>query len=282
MTPNELLIFLQNNCTNLPVYGKSSREFTSDRSRKDGRTPSVYHPENIQDLLSRLDAMDNTIRFVIDQDQRPYFGETGPLKGSVPGHEEMCSGLSLASGTLTLSHDRQYVVSLDYQSGYFRSEKSSLNWILHYLCSKNSVFKLGTTLDIAYFNESTKTWPMMTIEVSMLKNTIGFLRPKAQPFLDGVDEPYATYASERPAVHTANGLRCSGSFENLIALNLDLPPVALPENVPPHHDPLDESPPTPHFFGGKRSFSPSFFKFYLEDNSSEPFEKKIRFDEEKP
>jgi hypothetical protein len=214
---------LRTNTMDLPIYGQSGRKLSDKRDRTDTQVPLVYSPDNINELLSSLWVHDSSIRFVSDKDGYLLFGQTGPLIGSTPGHDEMSSRLCRAAGTLTLDSTHQVILGVSYQSGFFKPELKSLIWILRYLCSTDSVFKLADDLHIAYLleNESqdpweTKSsWSTFSVNVEELRGVISGLNPMVIAFAEGFDKPFVSYEDEAPIVFECNGMTASSSFENV-------------------------------------------------------------------
>lgn len=208
----------------LHVYGESGRKLT-DRERRDGRTPTIYSAKNITDLFSRVDKDDRRIRFVIDKEGQPFFGEMGPLKGSTPGHEEMSNGLCLAAGTLALSADYKIVTGISYRSGFFKPTMNSLFWGLKYLFSVDSVFQLSSTLSVAYFPDQTPTdeWIVLSLDTEALRAVVEPLLLISTNFSADSAELFISYKNEAPKVHMANGITCAGSFNDLTPLTQQQP-----------------------------------------------------------
>lgn len=267
-TPNltEEMFFekLVQNIKNLPIYKQSGRRL-QNRKRTDNNIPAVYSANNVLNLCNGLDKDSPLIRYVIDKNKVPKFGSQGPLKGSTPGHDEMSDGICLAAGMLELSKDKTTVEGVSYRSGYFKPDLSSLIWILSYLVSEQSVFKLSKKLNISYIPIQSKTpdWEILSINVQALKNFLA-TAPLASTTSteDGMTELYSTYPEEAPIERVS-------SYENIAHLVEPFVSPVLSTTYPNHIEENSEENSPPHLpEGRKRKYDLSFLNYMSGSNAS--------------
>lgn len=212
----------------LHVYRESGRKRPRENYRKDRNTPRVYSPIDINELITTIrdDFCMPSIRFVIDKDGLPFFGEEGQVIGSTPGHEEMCNGICRASGTLDFDEDYTSIIAINHSSGFFKPKFSSLFWSLNYLFSQDSVFKVAPKLEIE-FSTANDSWQTITLNTSALREVVHHLSSLLADFSPDVERPFVTYSEEDPVVYSPSGIPCSGSYKNLISIEQPVTPPSV-------------------------------------------------------
>ena len=226
MNQEDFFNLLQENNVNLPVYGESAWKVAATRARTDNQVPMIFTTTNMNGLLNNVDDFESSVRFVIDVEQTPLFGFIGAVRGPTPGHDEMSNQRCLAAGLLTLDSDNPtHVLGLSSESGFFKPGTVSLIWILKYLLSADSVFTLPEALEIRSFDENEGGWSTISIDVTALSALLLDIVPQANEFIDGVNEPFASFPEHAALNIGGPAIGQSHSFDNLTMLDNPQPQV---------------------------------------------------------